>query len=563
MGSYKRLASLLSASLICTSLSADTTEQSQKNHIAYLARSGEVPSSLKLYLEFQKKIGKHDFEVLEQIGTILLEQEAQKQDEQSQLLSIMGAKIGGLSSCLSVFETAIFSKNPQVQISAIQLLGQIQDDRSDEILLKAMSSEFFGSRLEAGYYLSLRKHRNICGQMEALMYRVPDAYRAIFPEFFALMGTPDATSMLRQLIQDPESSVRVEAILSAARNGRDDLLSAIRTHATHLNPAEQEACVAALGYFRDSSSIALLKKLSQSTAPNVRLAANTALYQMGDISRKEKILLEAEIGDLFAVNAAADIEGSENILFSLCQSPNIQVRFNATLALLRRKDPRCMKTLLEFIVQDGRDLTFYPQASPGRSLISWKVLASAEQHQKHTPYDLRAIALAVREQILKESIELPEKEFLYISKYLIENQQQPLVPLLVALLQNLQTEPVIAFLENQTYKSSSPLTRNYCHLALFRIGKTELHAKYLKDWIQKTKEHEMIRFRPTPARTQHISETAYELTAEENSRLLIEIYLAFADRHDEFALDQILDGLIHGNIKNRAVLSGLLLHSLH
>ena len=82
------------------------------------------------------------------------------------------------------------------------LNGWLEDDRSDEILVKAMSSEFFFARMEAALHLAKRKHKTSVGQIESLMYRVPPPARFFFRQFVALIGTSDAVSILRHLMED-------------------------------------------------------------------------------------------------------------------------------------------------------------------------------------------------------------------------------------------------------------------------------------------------------------------------------------------------------------------------
>ena len=109
--------------------------------------------------------------------------------------------------------------------------------------------------MEAAYQLANRKHRSAVGQIESLMQRIPPMFRFYFPQFFALIGTSEAITILKALIEDPYTFVRVESILAAARFDRDDLLPAIRAAATHANISEQEAAACALGTLKDSKSL--------------------------------------------------------------------------------------------------------------------------------------------------------------------------------------------------------------------------------------------------------------------------------------------------------------------
>ena len=340
-----------------------------KLHILYLLQSKEFEKSIDLYRDYKVQLGRHDFEVLQDMSLIILEQGAKSHDPEEQLTSIFGSKIAGINASLDVLETAVLSANPQTQLAAIQLLGNLQDDRCEELLTKAMSSDYFFTRMDAAYQLAVRKSRTAVGQIESLMYRVPPYMRFFFPQFFALIGTTDAISLLKVLMDDHHHATRIESVLSAARFGRDDLLPQIRRMASHLNIAEQEACATAFGLLKDSKAFPQLQKLSQSPSDNVKLAAWQSMHQMGNDQAKKEIGTLAEQGNLFAITALGDIPGYEETLARLLSHNSLQVRFNAAVSLLKRRDPRVTRVLKEFLIRDSRDLGYQPQFSVGNSLM--------------------------------------------------------------------------------------------------------------------------------------------------------------------------------------------------
>lgn len=535
-----------------------------KLHILYLLQSEEFGKAFDSYKEYKLSLGKHDFDLLQQMGLTLLEMGARSPDPSRQLTSIFGCSIAGIAASIDILEAGIVSPHPETQMAAIQFLGHLQDDRCEELFTKAMSSDYFFTRMEAAHQLAMRKARTATGQIESLMHKVHPQMRFFFAQFFALIGTSDAMMLLRQMMDDPFHMTRVEAILNAARFGRDDLLPAIRCKATQLNNAEQEACSFAIGSLKDSKSIPLLKNLSKSSSSNVQLSALCALYSLGDLSAKEKIEELAKKEDLFAITLLGEIPGSEKTLISLTEDSDLQVRFNATIALLRRKDKGVAKSLIEFLVRDSRDLGFQPQFSIGNSLMAWKVVPSAKQHQKDNYNDLFTISLNLREHLLQESLELPSEEFLKIAKALFDSKQTDLVPLLIRLMENLQTEEALTLLTEQTQATGAPLTRAYCNLALLRLTKKEPYKTAVLQWISQKKQTEMIRFRPQLAWNVRFSDknTAFELTPEENSRLLIECYQTLTLTHEENCIDILLEGLKTGNGNNRPILAGLLIQAI-
>lgn len=550
--------------LIPQTISYEREQGINKLHILYLMQGKEIDRSIALYKQYQQFLGRHDFEILQQMALILLDLGTKSSDPEQQLISIYGTQIAGINASIDILESAILSPHPQTQMAAIQSLSHLQDDRSEELLTKAMASDFLFTRMEAAQQLAVRKSRSAVGQIEALMYRIPPQMRFFFPQFFALIGTSDAITVLKQMMDESFHMTRIEAILSAARFGRDDLLPAIRARITHPFVAEQEACASALGMLKDSTSLEALKRLSASPSTNVQLAALKSLYQLGDASAKQQMMTLALAENLFAISACGYLEGTEEDLARLARHSNIQVRFNATVALLQRRDPRCLIPLKEFLLRDVRDLGYQPQFSVGNALMAWKVIPSAIQHQKADGYDLLTLTLNIREHLLRLCVDLPEPIFLNLAREIFDSRQTELIPLLVSLLENVQTQEALALLQDRAQTAGAPLMRAYCTLSLFRLKQPGPHEQAILSWIDSKKQTEMIRFRPMLPWNVRISEkaSAFELTPDENSRLLIECYQTFAQKHDEKSIDIILEALSTGHIKNRSVLAGLLIQAL-
>lgn len=533
-----------------------------KWHTLYLAQTGEWPQAMKQYRQYYSEIGRHDFELLQRMAESVIHQGMKGADPEQQLISIFGARMAGMTTPIECLAMGITSPHPQTQIASIQSLGQLQDDQSEALLTKAMASDYFFTRMEAAYQLSLRKSHTAVGQIESLMYRVPPQMRFFFPQFFALIGTPDAMNVLKHLMDEPFDITRIEAILSAAKSGRDDLLPQIRMRATHASVAEQETCAAAIGLLKDSKSLPLLKKMALSPSPNVKLAALLSLYALN--GKTEELFAMAKTGDIYAIYALGQVAGSENLLDPLTRDPNLQVRFNATMALLMRRDPRAVKPLKEFLLRDAKDLGFQPHPSVGHALLSWKVTPSALQHQDKESYDLVTLSVSIREHMLNLCVELPEADFLFIAKQIFNSGQGELVPLLVHLLENVRTEAALALLKQNAAKAGAPLVRTYCALSLLRMQQPGDYIASITAWVRSKRDLEMIHFRPMLPREvqQHTRKSPFELTPEENAQLLISCYQTLAERHDPQGIDLLLDGLENGHINNRPVLAGLLMYAL-
>lgn len=553
---------LLTAPALSEEISPPTeTSSVNKLHVLYLLQKGELASALDLYQKYKIELGRHDFEILQDIGLILLSQGMRHHSPDTQLISLFGAHLAGISASLDVLESGIKSPYPEAQVAAIAFLGKLQDDRSEALLTRAMASDFLYTRMAAAEQLSLRKSRSAVGQIEALMYRIPHQLRFFFPAFFAVIGTQDAIAVLKALMDEPFHMTRIETILSVARIGRDDLLPKIRTIATHSHPAEQEAAAAALGFLKDSKSIPLLQKLSQSSIDTVKIAALFSLYLLGDLSAKESLIALADENNLFAISLLGKIPGSEDALKRLIFSSHIQVRMNATVSLLERRSPFALLGLKEFLISDSRNLKLQIQASTGHALSHWK-LVTFSGNPDSMPYDPEALSLPLKEELLRQALELPHPDFIPLAKALFDAREYGLIPLTVACLENIQTPEAIALLSHYAHTTGEPLIRTYCQLALFRLKKGK--DTPIIQWIQSKKNTHIMRMRPQVSPEAHFTAKnhATDLTPEENSRLLIECYQTLALEHTNLGIDLLLEGIKTGEKANQPILAGLLIQAI-
>lgn len=555
---------LLKISLIITlsasSLLAASPSEKVKMHSLFLMQQNQIDEALDRYREYCDLSGRHDFEMLQQMGLILLQKGIQEENHQAYLMTLFGAGISGSSGALEILEKGLDHTDPQVQLLSLHFIAQFEDDRTHDLLNRAMSSNYLSTRMEAAFYMAQRKIPLAVGQIEGLMFRLPPVFKPYFPSFFAILGTNDATAVLRRLIEDPDPQVRIESILNVAKAGRDDFLPMLRKRLSHSHIAEIEATTFAVGLLKDSSSVSKLKKLANSPTESIRLAAALALLNLGDRSFVPSIVEMAKKHNLFAIFGLGSVSESEEILTELIQSKDLQVRTNATLALLQRRDARCLPSLNEILIQDARDLAFRPFPSIGRTLTAFKAVPSAELRSKDPTMDL-SYSTVLRENFLREAIHLPEKDFLQIARTIFQQQQNDLIPTLISLLENLRTDKAIALLKEGAAKISSPLIRDYCHLALYKLKEEGPYEDYINHWVMRQKDADLIRFRPLLPWKYRMEQSDYALTAEETSRLLIDAFLSIANRRDEKSIDFLLDAIQLGNPQNRYALMGLLMRS--
>lgn len=540
-------------------LSIESTEEI-KLHALYLMQQNQIEESLGRYREFSRQTKNHDFEVLQRMGLILLQKGIQSDNPQIFLMTLFGAGLSGSTGALEILEKGLNSPDPQMQLLSLHFISQFEDDKTSELLNKAMSSDHLSTRMEAAFYMAQRKHPHALGQIEGLMFRLPPVFKPYFPSFFAILGTSDATKTLRRLIEDLDPQVRVESILNVARLGRDDFLPILRRRLSFSHVAELEAAAFAIGALKDTSSSAKLKKLTTSSIDSVRLAASRALFHLGDRTYIPLIEEMAKKQNLFALSTLGEIPGSEEILASLVDSKDIQVRINAAVSLLQRRDIRCLPALSEILLLDGRDLAFHPFPTIGRTQNAIKAVPSAELRAKDPTLNL-GFSVAMREHLLREAAHLPEEHFLMLAGLIFQKQQNDLVPTLIHLLENLRTDEAIKLLKKGAEKISSPLIRDYCYLSLYRLKQPGPYEEYMNHWVMHQKQEELIQLRPLLPWKYRMEQSDYTLTPEETSHLLIETFLSIANRRDEKSIDFLLEAIQFSNPTNRYALMGLLMRA--
>lgn len=546
---------LLASSLLFAEEDTPPTKQ-----ILYSMHSGDINRALELYQKFYQEKRRHDLELIQQIGLILLDKGYRQGDAEVQLLTLYGAGISTNEKCLYILENGMNNPVPQLQLAALNLLAKYNTDSTDELLNRALGSNHLIIRMEALLHIAEKKHPKAVGQIEALMAKLDESLYPLFPQLFAMVGDASATKALKRMLSYPDEEVRVAAIRAVAKFERDDLLSQIRKLAAQHDTIQQEACAIALGMMHDEASIARLETLAQSNSSSVRLAALQALYRLGKKENRLTIELAAKENNPFAIALLGEMPGSEETLYTLSKSNNLQIRLNAGIALLELQDPRCLKIIAEILLNDPRDLAFLKATSLSTGLVAWKAVPSAKHNLSDELVALE-LSLNMREAILEKAMNLPANDFILLAEAIFERHQNDLVPVLVELLENMRSPQAIALLKKYQQKAGAPLIRNYCTLALFNLKEEGPYAEQLQNWIKHQREEDLIRFRPYLPWEVRETGAAYELNPEEKSKFLLVALESFARTQDDKGIDVLLDVIRHGNTKNRYALAGLLIRS--
>lgn len=527
-----------------------------KNHILYLMQTKEYDKAISNYQSLLDETKKQDFEILQQIALILLENGVRSPSADERQMAVFGAGIAGSEKSLKILEKGLFAPEMAVQLTALHFLSAYQENSLNELLVKAMSSDFLQTRIEAAYQMAKKKHPCAFGQIDSLMQRMPPFFKPFFPQFFALIGNSDAINVLKSLLFDSDASVCIQSILSIAQEKRDDLLYLLRRKLKHGTVGEKEAATYALSSLSDSASIDLIKNNAASAQENLQLASYIALYNLGLKTYSEDIIKMAVNGNVFATLALGKIPGSENVLSRIASSPDSMERINASIALLMLKDPRCLLGLKELLIKKENGLIIQPFYSVGRSLLCYNIMPFTGARKDLDPN----LSFDIKEHLLKEALELNEDAFLKLSNAIFENNQNDLVAMLTHLLENKKSERAMLLLKKYAQKSGAPLIRDYCNLALYRAGEDGPYFKYLKDWMKRNSKV-LVRLKPFSPTKVQFEKSQYELSSDEASRLMLEIFVAVAEKHDVEGINLLLESIKNTGPINRYPLAGILLRA--
>jgi len=549
---------LIGAASSCAPLSARETTTSQ--YTLYLAGVGKTAEAIHDYRMRVQEGEPHDFELLRHLWLTLLQQGLASSNEVDQIMSLFGAGMAEHPSLLPILRAGLSNPNPQVQLLSIQLLARRHDDIADELINHAVTSPYVLTRLEAIYQLTLKRHPAALGQIEAILVRLPPEAEPLFPQLYAMIGDAHADKRLHQMLGSSNGDTRCASLAAIAGMGRDDFLPTVRTLSYQLDLPQQEAAAAALGKLGDELSSDRLTALSQSSDDQVRLAALLSLYQLGRLHLASQIEEEALAGNPYAIAALAEVAGSEECLVQILRSKSGVECANAALALLQRRDRRCLPVIEQILLRREGDIGLLPHRSVGGSLGYFKVYPSLEQQFKDQPSAIE-LARQLREQLLLEALHLDEEDFLRLASRIFSERQNDLVPTAVALLENLRTERAIALIKQGQQQPGAPLVRDYCTLALYRLGEPGPWEDLVLEWVERERHLDLIQLRPVlpwEQRSTGEGATPYQITAEEGSRLLVESLEALAKKQSNRAIDAILQTMEKGNAHNRYALAGLL-----
>lgn len=530
----------------------------QPGHILFLLQQGEHQSAWDAYHKYQNTLGHHDHDLLHHMALKILEDGFRKNDPECQLLALFGASITAHEAAYPILEESIKSKFPLVQLVALRALSAFQTDKADIALSKSLGASLLEIRYEAVHQLCLKNHPLALSHAESLMHKASSKFHPLFPPLFAMVDNPQATKILHRLLNNPNTDVSLAVILSAAKYKREDLLPQIRQTALQAHYALQEACTSVFSTLKDEESVPKLYKMTASQYPNVALSAHVALFKMGRESALGSIEEMAKQGNLFAIQALGSLHQGADTLAALLQHEDVNIRINATMALLKQKDMRALQNLSELILRDKRDLGFTKSQSPGHLFTAWKATPAATKIFENE-LKIYIEHLEFKEEILKSLRHMDPLKFVTFAEQIFKTKHHDLISITATLLEEIETQEALHCLEKGQQQIGAPHVRLLCGLSLMRLGGKGPYETQLKNWCEKENKTELIHLKPFDPWDEG---NAFVLKPEEKSRLLIDVFEAFAARQDEEGINVLIKAIESGHEKNKYALSGLLLRAV-
>lgn len=524
-----------------------------KTKILFFMHHGQSNKALECYLAYAKESQTQDFELLEKASLALIEQGMKSDDAEIRLLSLYGAGISLNKEVLSILSSGLESNDLRMQMIALSFLDKFHDDEALEIVRKALSSQSLLPRLEAAYILAKAGSIDIVDQLLSLYEKVPDKARPLIAEIVSKCEGEGANLMMKRLLNDPVTEVRLATILEIGETQREELLSKVRSMATMGNFREEECAAAVLGELKDSNSKAKLWQIATRKCQTTRLAGLNALAKLNEEGVYEKIHNE---DSPFAIALYSKGNDSLPFLERALETPDFSLKVNAALALLERGKMPPISLLRDMLISDSRDFGFIREHSPGTTLTYWKAIANKKEQEDRYPRILSETS-RFKQKVLNEATKLSEEQFFKIITLVIESQDTAIyLPAAQLLIEN-SSESARQLLKTMREKAGAPFARLVANLALFEMTKESIYENELISWLKQTVEQPLIRFKKEESVAKLRS--PFLLTPEETSEILIITFESLAHTRNPAAIEALLHAMAYGNPKNRYALAGLLI----
>ncbi len=528
-----------------------------ESHTLYLARQGSLEKGIRHYQHLVKEHQQHNFPLLESLIETFLLQEMQSSKEDRQVRALVGLNISERWDNFAILKAGMKSHFPGVKAFALQILSQVEDDRSHFLIKEALSSPYPAIQLKAAHFLTLRKSSLSAQWIEGIMRRFPVEFWPCFSKLFAIVNTPESLAILQQLSSHPYLALRLSALHAAVDCYCASFAPTLKAALTHSNEAEREIAAWGLGSFQDSSMNARLRQMATNGTNAENLSASRALIALGEEQWIETIIDKAKKHNTKAILLLGNHKKGLPVLENLLQSNDFSVKLHAALALLQQKNGAGIQSLYTALETDSYFFASAP--SLGQTLCSWKVLPSQQQTNPELREALKQSTYFFKENILIQALELPKPQFLALSEHVLQKGDRALISPLMHLLEATACEEVVLLLEKYAHAWDNLYAKLHCQLALFRLDKGALYENSLLSYMQTHQKNIILNLSPKPDKK---STSSSLFSLEEQTALLYEIYDTLANLHTEKSVHILLNALLDAHPDNRAIIGGFLLKTI-
>jgi len=105
-------------------------------------QKNQYKKAISFYQKLYEKTKQQDFEIIEQMAIILLKKGAKSKKKEKKQLTMFAAGLAASTKSIDILEKGLFSEEMPIQLTALHFISALQDNKSNSLLVKAMSSNF-------------------------------------------------------------------------------------------------------------------------------------------------------------------------------------------------------------------------------------------------------------------------------------------------------------------------------------------------------------------------------------------------------------------------------------
>lgn len=534
---------------IMCSLLLTTTPIATSHQCLNLMRKGQTSQAFELLANADEV----QEEVVVQVADSLLRSGLTSKNPDIQLAALFGASLSQSSDLVRYALVGLQSSSPEVQLAALSLLPSGNAREAEQHLKDSLRSDFLLIRLEALWLMASLRIPSAYDQLEALYAKMPDEVRALLLPLFAQEGSSRSQDFLSHILRSSSKELQAPALFALATIPTRE--KSPLSNPPFLDPLTLESFLAYAATHKDSVPTETIEQYTKHANEFVRLAALNVLAQNNYASQQK---LEA-LQNPYASALLATLPLSDNSsLYRALNHPEEAIRINAGLALLAHKKAESFPVIIEILKSHSEDSFFVPNRSPGGTMCIWMTTPALSIDGDKQSY-AQEQSLRFREQVLVNSLSLPEKQFLQIADCVAKSAPD-LIPLLSNLLENKSSEQSKEWLKKTYQESTSILMRLYAAKSLVVLREEGPWTKNLIDWLESQKGLQLFRPRPLLPWFAQPEPKLQELTLDERARLSMDALSALIQSNEPGCRKLLLNWMKSTDLKTQLLLAGILLN---